>query len=322
VHVETDGHGNNSGDAVKTFVDANIQITPLTATNRVGDPHVFTATVQVNDGSGAGYVNAPDGTQVSFTIDNGPGSFTTPNPCATSGGTGSCQITLTSAATGQTTVSAHVTTSVGGVVLTRVTNGTGGSSGPATKTWVNAYIQISPDATNQVGHSHTFVATLFKDTGDGTGFHPAQGEHIDVSLTPHNGATVASPTGTCLDAGPNTDANGQCTITFVSNTTGTVTGHGTSTLSVAGSAPFTVQTDGVLLDSGDATKTFVNAMISIAPDATNEVGHPHTFTVTLQKDDGTGTFVPAAGEHVDVTLTDSNGASHSTPTGSCTGSAS
>ena len=26
-------------------------------------------------------------------------------------------------------------------------------------------------------------------------------------------------------------------------------------------------------------------------DATNEVGQPHTFTVTLEKDTGTGTFV-------------------------------
>src|SRR5262249_58648216 len=61
-----------------------------------------------------------------------------------------------------------------------------------------------------------------------------------------------------------------------------------------------------LLNSGDAVKTFVNAKIAIAPDATNEVGRPHTFTVTLMEDPGTGTFVPAAGEHVDFTLTPSN----------------
>ena len=33
-----------------TVVDANIQITPATATNRVGDTHTFTAHVNVNDG--------------------------------------------------------------------------------------------------------------------------------------------------------------------------------------------------------------------------------------------------------------------------------
>jgi len=39
-------------------------------------------------------------------------------------------------------------------------------------------------------------------------------------------------------------------------------------------------------NSGDAVKTFVDAKISIAPNATNEVGQPHTFTVTVLQDDG------------------------------------
>ena len=43
-------------------------------------------------------------------------------------------------------------------------------------------------------------------------------------------------------------------------------------------------------------KTWVNAKISIAPDATNQVGQPHTFMVTLMKDTGTARFVAAAGE--------------------------
>src|SRR5262249_4583857 len=148
-------------------------------------------------------------------------------------------------------------------------------------------------------------------------FVPATGEHVDVTLTPA-GATVVNPTGTCLNAGANTDVNGRCTITFTSNTTGTVTGHATSTLSVGGSAAFTVQTNGLAPNGPDAVKTFVNAKISITPSATNEVNAPHTFTVTLLKDTGTGSFVPAAGEHVDVSLTDSNGAAHTAPTGSCT----
>ena len=48
-------------------VDANIQITP-NGVNRVGQTHTFTAHVNVNDGNG--FVNAPDGTQISFTIDS------------------------------------------------------------------------------------------------------------------------------------------------------------------------------------------------------------------------------------------------------------
>ena len=63
-------------------------------------------------------------------------------------------------------------------------------------------------------------------------------------------------------------------------------------------------------------KTFVNARIKIVPDATNLVTQSHTFEVTLEKDIGDGNgFVAAAGEHVTVTLTDSNGATHTAPTG-------
>jgi hypothetical protein len=433
IAVATDGLGNNSGDAVKTFVDARISVSP-NGTNRVGASHTFTAHVIVNDGSGVGFVNAADGTSISFAIDSGPGSFTTPNPCTTVGGTGSCQITLTSSVTGTTSVSAHTAVSVGGVSLTRATNGVAGNSGPATKTWVNARIHITPSATNAVGQPHTFTVTLEKDIGDGNGFVPAAGQHVDVTLADAGGAAHTAPTGSCTTAGPNTDANGQCTITFTSSSAGTVTGHATSTLSVAGSAAFTVATDGVAPNGSDAVKTFVDAnigiapataanpigtnhvltitvnaiggtidpgphtstasivsgpggfvgspsctytggaatasctvtitsttagttvvsatssipvaglpiarttgtaqntasggsgnasktwvaaKIAIAPSATNEIDHSHTFTVTLQKDSGSG-YGPAAGEHVSVTLTDSNGAAHTAPTGSCT----
>ena len=266
-------------------VDANIQITP-NGVNRVGQTHTFTAHVNVNDGSGP--VNAPDGTQISFTIDSGPGSFTSANPCTTSLGTGSCTINLTSAVTGVTVVSAHTTIAVAGVTLIRNTDGTGANSGPATKRFVNARISITPSATNRVGAPHTFTVTLEKDTGDGAGFQPAAGEHVDVTLTDTNGAVHTAPTGSCTTAGPNTNASGQCTITFTSNSTGKVTGHATATLSVAGSAPFTVQTDGVSPNSGDAVKTFVDARIHITPTATNRVGQPHTFTAFLEKNLGNG----------------------------------
>ena len=41
-------------------------------------------------------------------------------------------------------------------------------------------------------------------------------------------------------------------------------------------------------DSADAQKMWVNAAIVIAPNATNEVGQPHTFTVTVLQDTGSG----------------------------------
>src|SRR5204863_545338 len=76
--------------------------------------------------------------------------------------------------------------------------------------------------------------------------------------------------------------------------------------------------DGLLGDSVDAQKSWAAAKIVIGQSATNAVGQSHTFTVTLSKDSGTGSFVPAQGEHVTVTLADTLGASHSDPTGSCT----
>ena len=112
-----------------------------------------------------------------------------------------------------------------------------------------------------------------------------------MNLLDSLGAAHTAPTGTCTAAGANTNASGQCTITFTSNSTGKVTGHASSTLSVTGSAAFTVQTDGQSPNSGDAVKTFVNARISIAPNATNEVGAPHTFTVTSRR---TSVTVPAS----------------------------
>ena len=42
----------NAANESSAAVDANIVITPATAFNVVGDPHVYTATVKVNDGTG------------------------------------------------------------------------------------------------------------------------------------------------------------------------------------------------------------------------------------------------------------------------------
>ena len=61
---------------------------------------------------------------------------------------------------------------------------------------------------------------------------------------------------------------------------------------------------------GSVLEPLPKASITITPTATNGIGESHTFTVTLIKDldDGAGP-IPAAGEHVTVTLTDAGGAS-------------
>src|SRR4029079_7744764 len=114
----------------------------------------------------------------------------------------------------------------------------------------------------------------------------------------------------------------QFSVTFTSATAGQVIGNATTSLSVGGlnltrdTNPATAGVGAGPNGSGPATKTFVDARIIIAPNDTNEVGQPHTFTVTVLEDNGDGldtdgdgsTFDPAGGESVTVTLTNSNGA--------------
>src|SRR5262249_48812761 len=150
-----------SGPAVKTWVDANITITPSPATNEVGVSHTFTVTVKKDLGDGAGLVAAA-GETVNTTIANtlGASGHMTGGTCGAASGlsgtgttnaSGQCTIVITSADAGKTTANASVTLVVGGVTLTRDTNpataniGAGpGGSGPAVKTWVDANITITP----------------------------------------------------------------------------------------------------------------------------------------------------------------------------------
>src|SRR5262249_34190503 len=118
-----------------------------------------------------------------------------------------------------------------------------------------AKIEIAPNATNEVGAPHTFTVTLSKSaTCPPATFVPPRNEHVTVTLTDSNGAIHTPPTGTCTNPGPNTNAAGQCTITFTSNSAGKVTGTATSNVTGIG----TVTTDGIAPNSGPAVKTFVD----------------------------------------------------------------
>src|SRR4029079_16981437 len=68
-----DGKAGDGPNAQKTWVDANIQITPATASNEIGTTHTLTVHVNVTDVSG--FSNAPVGTTVTANITAGPGSF-------------------------------------------------------------------------------------------------------------------------------------------------------------------------------------------------------------------------------------------------------
>src|SRR5439155_7511155 len=111
------------------------------------------------------------------------------------------------------------------------------------------------------------------------------GTTITFSLTNSGGASASF-------VGPNScttiGITGSCDVTINSSTAGTTTVKASTSVDVGGVTLNRATGDGKAGDSLDATKKWAAARISIAPNATNEIGQPHTFTVTLEKDPGTG----------------------------------
>ena len=198
-----------------------------------------------------------------------------------------------------------------------------------------AAIEIAPDDVNEVGDPHTFTVTVSQKIGNNTVPAP-DGTIADVELTDANGAVNDISSNTCADPGT---VNGTCSVTFTSDTAGTVTGHASADVDIGGGTTIHVETDGTGSNSDDAVKRFVDAKISIGPDDVNSIGESHTFTVNVQQDDGLAAnvtggdavsgFGPAPnGTKPTVTLTPSgnavvsnlvdNCASTGTTNGSCT----
>jgi len=234
--------------------EARITITP-DGTNAVGDAHTFTVTVQQDSGSGfvpavganvtvvlAGANGAvPD---ISGPSDLPPAVLSTIS--GTTNGSGQFQVTFTSATAGQVVANATASLVVNGQPLTRDTDpattsipaGPGGS-GPATKTFVDARIVLSPaTATNLVNDAHTIVAQVWQDDGltaaqggDGvTGFAPApNGTLVTFALTNSGGATA-----TFVGSNTATLSGGSGSVQINSATAGTVTINATTTLVVGG----------------------------------------------------------------------------------------
>jgi hypothetical protein len=290
--------------------------TGLTLTSALGLAHASGAAV-----SGVSAFVPAQGEHVDVTLTNSNGAtHSAPSGTCTGAGpntdaSGQCTITFSSPTTGKVTGHASSSLTVSGVPIT-VQTGTAPSSADAVKTFVDAKIAITSSAAKEVGQAQTFTVALMKDTGDGTGFHGASGEHVDVTLTDSSGAAHTAPSGTCTGAGANTDSGGQCTITFSSPAVGKVTGHASSALSVGGSAPFTVATDGTAPSSGDATVEWVDARVSLTPlSATNAVGANHVVTATVEVNSGSGfsTAGTPAGTVVTFSLTNGNGAAAAGP---------
>ena len=269
-----------SGAATKHYVDALITITPHTATNEVGSAHTFTITyTAIPDDAGA-----PSAFSITPTLNPTTGLTENTNTCGVltviDANTRQCTYTINSNTAGTYTLNASGSSTIGGVTVTRSTTGNfgpGGTTG-ATKHYVDASISITPNtAINAVGNAHTFTITLTA-IPDGAG--SPSGFSVTPTLDRTNGLT--QNTNTC--ATPNVSGNvATCTYTINSDTFGTYTLNASGSVTMGG-VTVTRSTSGNSGPggSGPATKHYVTATLTITPTtATNEVGHAHTFTLTL-----------------------------------------
>ena len=290
----TNSLNGNSAPAVKTYVDARISI-GNDGVNEVGDPHTFTGHVDINHGSG--WENAPVGTVINFTT-SGPGDLSAPS-CTTVGTTGSCTVTLTSLVVGTTVVNASVDALTDGLLIIRNTSGTAGNSGPATKKWVDAKIEINPEnATNPIHSAHTFTVTVTQYPGDA------------ISATTADISTLVSPipdlinSTDCDSAVPFNSNVATCTITINSSVPGAFIAGATTTITIDG-VVLTRGTDGLANNSGTAQKIYEAGALKITkvvPDLISIINYTsidETFTVNVK-----GPSYPGAGYDIVFQLVD------------------
>src|SRR5262249_28621719 len=193
-----DGISGDSPSGTKNWVDLQISISPLTATNEIGQAHTFTATVKQNTGSG--FVNVPDGTTVTFSLSNNTAnaSFVPPaaNTCTTTGG--SCSITINAPQGGSVTITATSTVTVSGVSITRTTgDGLSGDSPSAVKKYIApaTTLTIKPPAPPTSVETGATVTVVVTETNSGTdpltNVHVVGGGACTGLFTPANVATLA-----------------------------------------------------------------------------------------------------------------------------------
>jgi uncharacterized repeat protein (TIGR01451 family) len=281
--LSTDGEVNNSDPAEKDWVYARITIDPQDDTNVVGDPHVFTATVETST-DGIDW-DPYQGANVTFEKTGGPGDLDPVTDVTDTNG--EAKTTLTSTETGTTTVKASTTV----YSFDLSTDGEVNNSDPAEKDWVYARIKIDPpDDINLVGDPHEFTATV-ETSVNGTDWDPYEGAVVVFEVT--------SGPGTLDPLSALTDVNGEAVTTLISTVTGTTTVKASTTV-----YGHDLSTDGDAYNSDPADKEWVDARISIFESGVNPVGQPHDFTVTVEKyvNESTG-WIAAAGVNVTGTTT-------------------
>jgi uncharacterized repeat protein (TIGR01451 family) len=270
-----------SDPADKTWVEigARMTLTPDGATNKVTDPHILTAHLEIYDGTS--WQNA-DGETIAISITSGPGALSA-GPYVTDTN-GLVDVTLNSAVSGVIIVTA----SWNGTILSSPVS----ASDTADKTYVDGYVTITPgEAVNAVGDEHTFTITAYAQGAIPTSWNLVL---HDVTPTPSS-ETLTGP----AIAGDGMSASWQLTINNLDP--GVFTASASVDITF-GTTVVSVSADGTGNNSAPADKTYVDARMDFGPDgATNAIGDEHTFTVHLEINDGTG-WQDADGETVIVDI--------------------
>ena len=211
VSVQTDDTDENSANGKKTYVNARISIAPEDATNEVGDDHDFVVTVEqsVVDGVWTAVENA----LVDIDASPAPDSLNETDCNDGTNASGQCTATISSNVADVHTVNASTNITVNTINFSLATNGSLPNSGPATKTYVDASIALSPkEGINDVNDPHLITATVMKD--EGTGPTPAVGETVTFSITLGT-ADFVGGINTCI-----TNASGVCSVSIVDDVPG------------------------------------------------------------------------------------------------------
>jgi uncharacterized repeat protein (TIGR01451 family) len=281
------------GDAVEDTdtadvlaIDARISISPPEDINVVGDEHILTAKVEVDNGTGW---EPYEGATVTFEVTDGPGDLDPATDDTDASGEATTTLTSTEAGTSIVTAS----TSICGYDISTDSEGENGD--PAEKEWVYARIKIEPpEDTNVVGDSHNFTATVETST-DGTTWDPYEGATVAFEVTDGPG-----------DLDPvtdDTDADGEAKTTLTSTETGTSIVEASTTV-----YGYDLSTDGEAYNGEPAEKDWVYARIKIdPPEDINVVGDEHDLTATVETSTDGIDWDPYEGATVAFEVTDGPG---------------
>ena len=141
--------------ASKTWLGYRVSLSPA-ATNLVGVPHTFTATVE-QSADGTTWSPVPDGTTLTATTSGVGAIDTAASTCATGGTSGgTCTYVVTDAdrpGTLTLTVTAIAGTTVDGLPVADLVVPPVATA----KTWLTYLVMVSPSATNAVSAAHVFT---------------------------------------------------------------------------------------------------------------------------------------------------------------------